>query len=194
LVSLPAIAPSRRHRQNRKYERCAVLEVWFAALNSKGHKRAQVTNASRGSQGRAVTACAGSALPLNRKAIRWFAQIRVTLCDIKLAAGKRQRAAPARGTPRDPVPSFYVTQCVLILRALRAQAAPSRPRPPPLRKNGKDGRANGRSLPLRGEHDAPDIRCRGWKSRCPSPLVRESLAACNVADGSGERQLLEWAD
>jgi len=35
-----------------------------------------------------------------------------------------------------------------------AQAAPSRPRPPPLRKNGKDGRAKGRSLPLRGGRDA----------------------------------------
>ena len=35
-----------------------------------------------------------------------------------------------------------------------AQAAPSCPRPPPLRKFGKDGRANGRSLPLRGKHDA----------------------------------------
>ena len=35
-----------------------------------------------------------------------------------------------------------------------AQAAPSRPRPPPLRKFGKDGRANGRSLPLRGVYAA----------------------------------------
>ena len=35
-----------------------------------------------------------------------------------------------------------------------AQAAPSRPRPPPLRKYGKDGRANRKSGRFAGEHDA----------------------------------------
>jgi len=35
-----------------------------------------------------------------------------------------------------------------------AQAAPSRPRPPPLRKFGKDGRAKRKSGRLAGEHAA----------------------------------------
>jgi hypothetical protein len=39
-----------------------------------------------------------------------------------------------------------------------AQAAPSRPRPPPLRKFGKDGRANRKSGRFAGEHDAGGSR------------------------------------
>jgi hypothetical protein len=47
---------------------------------------------------------------------------------------------PRHGEPREtPCRPFYVAQCVLILRALRAQAAPSRPRLPPLRRLEKLG-------------------------------------------------------
>jgi hypothetical protein len=71
----PASRAGRRHRQNRqrpltliKLVRCRSKEITNA--------RASGDVLRVGGQGRAVTACAGSALPLNRKAIRWFAQIR----------------------------------------------------------------------------------------------------------------------
>ncbi len=74
---------------------------------SNGKTRARASkDVLRGvGQGRAVTACAGSALPLENKD-EFARSDKSTLCDIKLAAGKRQRAAPARGTPRDPVPAI----------------------------------------------------------------------------------------
>ena len=47
----------------------------------------------------------------------WFAQIRVTLCNIKLAA-REGNGRPGSGEPREtPLPPFYDAQCVLILRA-----------------------------------------------------------------------------
>jgi hypothetical protein len=102
----PARRAGRRHRQNNDDRwRCPENLVRSRSKKPDGTRASEDVLRGVG-QGRAVTACAGSALPLNRKAIRWFAQIRVTLCDIKLAAGKRQRAAPARGTPRDPVPAI----------------------------------------------------------------------------------------
>ena len=140
-------------------------------------------------QGSVVTACAGSALPLEEKT-SLLAQIRITLCDIKLAAGKRQRAAPARGIPRDPVLAFYDhTMCSYLTGAQstgRAVAPPSAPTP----QIGKDGRANERSLPLRGEHDAGGSRrrenrvehCRWFVGFFPRALVL----------GNPKRRLLEW--
>jgi len=56
-------------------------------------------------QGRAVTSCAGMR-PTARIKDKFARSDKSTLCDIKLAAKRRQRAAPARGTPRDPVPGI----------------------------------------------------------------------------------------
>ena len=105
-------------------------------------------------QGRAVTACAGKR-PTARKKDHLLAEIRVTLCIHKTGRWGKATGGLAAGNPARPrCHRFIDAQCDLILRALRAQAAPSRPRPPPLRKFGKDGRANSGSLPLRGEHAA----------------------------------------
>jgi hypothetical protein len=53
----------------------------------------------------------------SKKKTSLLAQIRVTLCDIKLAAGK-SHGRPGSGEPREtPPPPFYDAQCVLILRA-----------------------------------------------------------------------------
>ena len=79
-----------------------------SSLCSTGMRRAQVMNAPWGMvahrQVRAVTPCAGSALPLEDE--RPVCSLdKSTLCDLKLAAGKATGGL-ARGTPRDPVPPF----------------------------------------------------------------------------------------
>jgi hypothetical protein len=70
----------------------------------------------------------------------------------------------------------------------RAIAPPSAPTP----QLNEVRRANGSSLPLRGEH-AAGAGAPPRKSRRPLPVVRSFFAAFNVTDGSGESQLLEWA-
>jgi len=64
----------------------------------------------------------------------------------------------------------------------RAVAPPAAPTP----QFGKRWAREWKSGRFAGEHDAGGSR-RRLKSRCVSPVVRESLAAFNVTDGSGEK-------
>ena len=103
-MSLPAIAPRRHHRQNR--QRPLTL-IKLVRSRSKEIELRASDDVLRGfGQGRAVTACAESALPLEEKT-SLLAQIRVTLCDIKLAAGEGNER-PRHGEPREtPCRPFY---------------------------------------------------------------------------------------
>ena len=111
----PASRAGRRHRQNR--QRPLTLMKLVRSRSKKNHERAQVTTcsvvAARVAPSRPVRECA---LPLKEKT-SLLAQIRVTLCNIKLAA-RKGNGRPGSGEPREtPLPPFYDAQCVLILRA-----------------------------------------------------------------------------
>jgi hypothetical protein len=98
-MSHPAIAPSRPHRQN-KQRPLTRLKLVRSRSNVKDTS-ARKSRMLRGvGQGRAVTACAGSALPLEEKT-SLLAQIRVTLCIIKLAA-RKATGGLAAGNPARP--------------------------------------------------------------------------------------------
>ena len=56
-------------------------------------------------RGRAVTACAGGALPLENKD-QFARSDKSHIVRHKIGRWEKQRAAPARGTPRDPVPAI----------------------------------------------------------------------------------------
>jgi hypothetical protein len=88
------------------------------------------------------------------------------LCDIKLAA-KESNGRPRHGEPREtPCRPFYDHTMCSYLTGAGAQAAPSRPRLPPLRSLEKMG---------------------AGESRRVSRAVRSSLAAFNIAGRSTEK-------
>ena len=97
----PAIAPSRPHRQNRQRPSRSAVTAKIGSLSLKGkyESRASEDVLCGVGQGRAVTACAGSALPLENKDVCARSD-KSTLCDIKLAAGKGH-GRPRHGEPRE---------------------------------------------------------------------------------------------
>jgi hypothetical protein len=100
----PACRAGRRHRQHR--QRPLTLLKLVRSRSNEIESRASEDVLRGFGQGRAVTSCAGSALPLAER--DKFARLdKSTLCDIKLAAVEGN-GRPRPGGPREtPCRSFY---------------------------------------------------------------------------------------
>ena len=114
-------------------DRCAD-EIGSLPLKCKRHERAQITMCCVESARVAPSRPVRNAPYRSRNGIKMVRSDKSTLCDIKLAAGEGN-GRPRPGGPREtPCRAFYDHTMCSYLTGAGAQAAPARPRPPPLRK------------------------------------------------------------
>jgi hypothetical protein len=107
-VSLPVIAPSRHHRQNRQRP-LTLLTLVRSRSNGKTRARASEDVLRGVGQGRAVTACAGSALPLENKDV--FDRLDKSHIVHHKTGREEGNGRPGSGGPREtPLPPVRETR------------------------------------------------------------------------------------
>jgi len=141
-LECPARAPSRSSSPAAQvYDRLTLSgKLWFALAQSSGMNARRSRMLREGGPGRAVTSCAGSALTLKER--KQYGSLDKNHF-VRHKAGRGQTTSGPGGDPARPRRPVYAAQSVLILRAQGAQAAPSRPRLPPLRRGMNMGAGKG---------------------------------------------------